>query len=146
MNAIYNLFNMGNSQSCIKKNNFEDIQEMQSESILINTLSQTEQVCLIKKTLPIDKEEQTINTLLKNYKKQKIYIYGKNSNDESIYKKYEQILSLGLTEVFVYPGGLFEWLLLQDIYGEELFPTTKKDLDILKYKPISYNKLKYLEN
>ena len=90
-----------------------------------------------KNTLPIDKEEVN-KFFIKNYKKQKIYIYGKNSNDESIYKKYEQILSLGLTEVFVYPGGLFEWLLLQDIYGDELFPTNKKELDILKYKPISF--------
>ena len=39
--------------------------------------------------------------------------------------------------VFIYSGGMFEWLCLQDIYGNELFPTTKKELDILKYKPIS---------
>jgi hypothetical protein len=25
--------------------------------------------------------------------------------------------------------------MLQDIYGEKDFPTTKKELDILKYKP-----------
>jgi hypothetical protein len=25
--------------------------------------------------------------------------------------------------------------MLQDIYGENEFPTTKKELDILKYKP-----------
>ena len=31
-------------------------------------------------------------------------------------------------------GGLFEWLCLQDIYGFEDFPTTKKELDILKFK------------
>ena len=146
MNTIYNLFNMGSGQSCVKKINYEDIQEFSKEYILINTLNPNEQECLIKNTLPIDKEEQLINSLLKNYKKQKIYIYGKNSNDESIYKKYEQILSLGLTEVYVYPGGLFEWLLLQDIYGDELFPTNKKELDILKYKPVSFNKLKYLQN
>jgi hypothetical protein len=29
---------------------------------------------------------------------------------------------------------MFEWLLLQDIYGKELFPTTKKELDLLRYK------------
>lgn len=146
MNTIYNLLNMGASQSSIRKINFEDIQDSSNEFILINTLSPNEQDCLIKNTINIDKEEETINSLMKNYKKQRIYIYGKNSNDESIYKKYEQILSLGLTEVFVYPGGLFEWLLLQDIYGDDIFLTTKKELDILKYKPISYNKLKYLQN
>ena len=65
----------------------------------------------------------------------KIVIYGKNSNDEKLYNKYNQLISLGFYNVYVYPGGLFEWLMLQDIYGEKEFPTTKKELDILKYKP-----------
>ena len=56
--------------------------------------------------------------------------------DASTTKKYEQLISLGLKNVYVYGGGLFEWLLLQDIYGDESFPTTSKDLDILKYRPI----------
>ena len=30
---------------------------------------------------------------------------------------------------------MFEWLLLQDIYGAEDFNTTQDELDILKYKP-----------
>jgi len=42
---------------------------------------------------------------------------------------------LGFTNVYVYPGGIFEWLLLQDIYGENEFPTTKIEIDILKFKP-----------
>ena len=29
---------------------------------------------------------------------------------------------------------MFEWLLLQDIYGYDNFPTTIKELDILKYR------------
>ena len=29
---------------------------------------------------------------------------------------------------------MFEWLMLQDIYGKDLFPTTKKEVDLLKYK------------
>ena len=37
----------------------------------------------------------------------------------------------------LYIGGLFEWLLLQDIYGDDEFKTTKKELDILKFKPQS---------
>jgi hypothetical protein len=44
-------------------------------------------------------------------------------------------LSLGFYNIFVYTGGMFEWLLMQDIYGKELFPTTKKEVDLLKYKP-----------
>ena len=54
--------------------------------------------------------------------------------DDSIVRKYNQLTGLGLINVVVYPGGLFEWLLLQDIYGNDSFPTTKKELDILKYK------------
>ena len=73
-------------------------------------------------------------------------IYGKNTNDEAIIKKYNQLMQLGFKNVYIYPGGLFEWLLLQDIYGNELFPTTKKELDILKYKPISRFNTYYLTN
>ena len=146
MELFYKLFNMGAQQSSIKKINFEDIQEVINDCVLISTLPENQQNCLIKNTLTAEKETQLINHLLKYYKQQKIYIYGKNANDESIYKKYEQIMSLGLTEVYVYPGGLFEWLLLQDIYGDDSFPTTKKELDILKYKPVSYFSVKYLQN
>jgi hypothetical protein len=49
-------------------------------------------------------------------------------------KKYDQIKKLG-GNAYVYPGGLFEWLLLQDIYGMDEFPTSKKVGDMLKYKP-----------
>ena len=48
------------------------------------------------------------------------------------------IKKLGLKNIYIYSGGLFEWLLLQDIYGEDEFPTTSKELDILKFKPVKY--------
>ena len=48
MNTIYNLFSMGSGNSCVKKINYEDIQEFTKECILINTLSRSEQDCLIK--------------------------------------------------------------------------------------------------
>ena len=38
MNAIYNLFNMGSGHSCVKKINYEDIQEFTKECILINKI------------------------------------------------------------------------------------------------------------
>ena len=74
-----------------------------------------------------------INHLLKTNKNVNIIIYGMNCNDESIYKKYSQLMNLGFVNIGVYVGGMFEWLLLQDVYGEELFPTTSKELDILKF-------------
>jgi hypothetical protein len=76
----------------------------------------------------------------------RIIIYGKNSNDEKIYKKYQQLVSLGFTNVYVYVGGMFEWLLLQDIYGGELFPTTSNELDILKYKSHRIFDVQYIQN
>ena len=129
---------MGNSQSSSIKINFEDIQYIIKNPeghILINTLSSSEQNCLITNTININNEENIINNLIiKGFKNIKIIIYGKNSNDEKIYNKYNQLTSLGFYNVYIYSGGLFEWLMLQDIYGEKEFPTTKKELDILKYK------------
>jgi hypothetical protein len=129
---------MGNSQSSIKIS-YEDIQYIIKNPeghILINTLPSNEQNCLIVNTMNINNEETIINNLLKRGLKDiKIIIYGKNSNDEKMYNKYNQLNSLGFYNVYIYTGGLFEWLMLQDIYGEKDFPTTKKELDILKYKP-----------
>ena len=48
--------------------------------------------------------------------------------------------------VYLYLGGLFEWLLLQDIYGFDDFPTTSRQLDILKYKPGQKLNISYIEN
>ncbi|GAG01062.1 unnamed protein product, partial [marine sediment metagenome] len=68
-------------------------------------------------------------------------------NDEKIYKKYTQLINLGFTNIFLYTGGLFEWLCLQDIYGEDSFPTTSKELDILKYKsPSKFSNYSLLTN
>ena len=127
---------MGSSQS-INKINFEDIQTIIREQkyILINTLDITEQSCLIPYTIAPHDEVETLNNLLKyNKKNAQIIIYGKNSNDEKIYSKYNQLINLGFYNIFLYTGGLFEWLMLQDIYGFDEFPTTKKELDFLKYK------------
>lgn len=130
---------MGNSQSSSIKINYEDIQFITKNPeghLLINTLSTSEQVCLIINTININNEENVINTCIKRGMKDiKIVIYGKNSNDDKIYNKYNQLTSLGFYNVYIYTGGLFEWLMLQDIYGEKEFPTTSKELDILKYKP-----------
>jgi hypothetical protein len=103
---------------------------------LINTLPAGEQDCLISNTLPADREETVVNEMLTQYQKdeRKIIVYGKNSTDTSVDRKYRQLVSLGIGQVFVYYGGLFEWMLLQDIYGEREFPTTRKVVDILKYR------------
>lgn len=136
-----NLFNylMGNTQS-IRKVNYEDVQALQKKTIkglLINTLNADVQSCLINGTVQINQEEKIINELITSNPDIYVVIYGKNSNDESIYKKYKQLSDLGFSNVRLYIGGLFEWLLLQDIYGNDDFKTTNDELDILKYKPQS---------
>jgi hypothetical protein len=134
---MFTLFQSSSNNS--KKITFEDIQyaiKHKDDFIIINTLSVTEQNCLILNTIPYDTEERVMNELLNNYttKEKRIIIYGKNTNDDTVEKKQIQIRGLGFTEVYVYMGGMFEWMLLQDIYGHSEFPTTSKVLDILKYR------------
>jgi hypothetical protein len=140
---------MGNKMSTSIKINYEDIQHILKHPeghLLINTLSETEQECLISNTMNIKNEENIINSCIKNGRKDiKIIIYGKNCNDEKTFNKYNQLTSLGFYNVYIYVGGLFEWLMLQDIYGEKEFPTTKKELDILKYKPYKVLNVPLLE-
>ena len=128
---------MGNTTS-INKINFEDVQFLINNTekyILINTLPEKEQDCLLPKTITPQKEIDVINNLIRNGEKNiKIIIYGKNCNDDKIHKKYNQLQNLGFYNSYIYTGGLFEWLLLQDIYGEKDFPTTKKERDILRFK------------
>jgi len=128
---------MGNSQS-IPKINFEDVQTASKHPelyLLINTLPIYEQDCLILNSIHASQEELVMNKHLKFKSSVSIIIYGKNSNDDALYRKYQQLLQLGFSNVYVYLGGLFEWLLLQDVYGAIDFPTTSQQLDILKYKP-----------
>ena len=129
------------SSNSINKVSFEDLQYAilhPEQYIIINTLPINDQKCLIKNTLDYDQEETIVNNLLINYeyKSKHIIIYGKNCNDISSENKYFQIIKLGFKYVYLYPGGLFEWLTLQDIYGTDEFSTTSYTLDILKYKPI----------
>ena len=127
---------MGNNAS-FQKVNFENIQEIlktTSGYVLINTLPSNQQDCLIPTTILASDEETIINKHLNNKNKNiKIIIYGKNCSDSTLNKKYTQLQSLGFLNIYIYIGGMFEWLLLQDIYGQTEFPTTSNQLDILKY-------------
>ena len=125
--------------SRIKKVNFEDIQyaiQHPNEFILINTLSMEEQDCLILGTILAYQEENIINEIITrmDIPDKRVIIYGRNASDYSPETKYNQLYKLGIPDISVYSGGLFEWLLLQDIYGIKAFPTTKKNVDLLRYK------------
>lgn len=120
---------------------FEDVKYAirHTEYFIINTLSVREQECLIFGTIPSDKEEQILNQWIENgeLSKYRFIVYGKNASDETAKTKYDQLKSFGLNG-YIYAGGLFEWLLLQDIYGFSEFPTTSVCKDLLKYRePIS---------
>ena len=121
----------------IKNINFEDMQFAigeQGKTLIINTLDAQQQNCLIAGTLAIDHEVEVLNTYLKKNIDVRIIIYGMNETDQTCVKKYEQLIKLGFYNVYIFSGGVFQWLLLQDIYGTELFPTTATKVDLLKYK------------
>ena len=155
---------MGSNHSK-NKINYEDVQDACKNALnnknsnnnnnngkkyaIINTMDRNWQSCLIQSTVSIQEEEEMMNGILNNNNKYSndvtVIVYGTNSNDETIYSKYEQLVKLGIKNVFIYTGGMFEWLLLQDIYGRDLFPTTSRELDILKYKPRKQLNVLYID-
>lgn len=122
---------MGNAM----KNKYVNFEFLAKNDIcLINTFPVDDQDCLIKGTVLADKETELINSFLSNGSFEKlIVVYGKNHHDVTVTAKHEQLVKLGFHNAFMYSGGLFEWLLLQDVYGASEFPTTKGE-DLLKYK------------
>lgn len=140
---------MGNSQT-IRRINFEDMQTaIQNPELylIVNTLPYDEQKCLIINTISVTQEEDIINKHMKLHNMDiRIIIYGKNCNDELVNHKYKQFLSLGFYNIYIFSGGLFEWLMLQDIYGTDIFLTTQKEHDLLKFKPRSMLNIALIEN
>jgi len=129
----------GKSSDRINRVGFEDVLyaiKNPASYYLINTLPSTDQDCLIYTTLTYEKEESRINEILNSYQTntKKIIVYGKNGCDDTIYQKYIQLRKLGIENVYIYVGGLFEWVLLRDVYGTTMFRTTNEPDDILKYR------------
>jgi rhodanese-related sulfurtransferase len=130
---------MGNT--LYTKISFEDVSfaiENPTSFMLINTLPVTQQHCLIKNTISSSNEETIVNHYLTSNKNINIIVYGRNSNDNDIEKKCNQLIQLGFKNVYGYTGGLYQWLLHQDIYGEENFPTTTRCDDMLLYKETNH--------
>ena len=120
---------------------FEDVQFAQHTHVIIITLPLSRQQYLIENTVNCHEEIQVVEHAIKH--KKPIIVYGLNCNDPTIYKKYDQIKKLG-GHVFLYTGGLFEWMLLQDIYGHTHFKTTNKTNDVLQFKPNNVLNIKYI--
>lgn len=126
-------YTMGNGISNLI--NFELLKEMQKEgATIIHTMDENEKV-LILGTVVAEKESEKINKMMsKNDYEKDIIIYGRNCHEyENLLKKQKQMASLGFKNIFIYLGGMFEWLLLQDVYGSKEFPTEKKG-EILDFK------------
>lgn len=134
----YNLYSYKDVQKCIEIG--------EDKCIIINTLDETKQQCLIRNTCSITSEEDAVNYFLHKDKSIIICIYGKHSSDIKVFEKYDQIKKLGFTNVYIYVGGLFEWLCLQDIYGSSYFPTTFIPKEILDYSPdiINSRQIRYM--
>ena len=98
-----------------------------SYTILLNTLPSNQQQYLVRGTIACEREETYMNELIKggvaSLDKYTIILYGKHGTDETPISKRTQLMNLGFTRVYVYAGGLFEWSLLQEVYGTEHFPT-----------------------
>jgi hypothetical protein len=112
----------------------EEEHEQLCEPILITTIpisfingnEKMGQFPLIEGTLAPEREEAYINELLETLDAQTlselvIIIYGLNSMDKTVMEKAKQMMSLGFSSVCIYPGGMFEWCLLQDVYGKKEF-------------------------
>ena len=130
---------MGNNLTIFRVN-FEKVKDIINDNnyIIISTLPQNKQDILIKNTISIHDEETIINNLLRTNKNKKILIYAENSSDVSLVNKYNQLNKLGFNNIFLYIGGLFEWLLLNEVYGNDQFEIFNKSnaiiIDILKFK------------
>jgi len=129
---------MGQIYSNFTHINYKELQsKVGSSIILLNTLSIDNQHYLIKGTLSASTEAVIMNDHLKKNRNIEIIVYGRDHYDTSVITKYNQLKKLGFTNVTIYFGGLFEWSLLQDIYGNTNFQTDgsiKDPLQISKYK------------
>ena len=115
--------------------NYHQLQDrMKNDVVLINTMPITRQECLIKGTLKATHEVEYMNKLLKNNKNKEIIIYGIHHTDLSVITKYNQLKKLGFKNVHIYFGGMYEWLLLQEVFGVINFQTDGFITNIVDYK------------
>lgn len=123
----------GSTGNIIPKVGFDDIlywikqpKSISEYFILINTMPPIDQDFLIRSTVSYQVEESRINEILDDFRKDlnqyTIIVYGRNSVDDTVDKKYHQLIKLGFRNVYVYYGGMFEWIMLQDVFGEDYFP------------------------
>jgi hypothetical protein len=119
----------------IERNAKERVDSTKWEPLLITTIPITFMtshvkrggIPLIEGTVAPEREEAYINELLDTLDSGAIgdllvVVYGQNAMDKSVIEKARQLKSFGFSNVCIYPGGMFEWCLLQDVYGNKEFP------------------------
>ena len=113
---------------------YEVKDRMKHDIVLLNTMKTERQDCLIKGTVKAIFEEDYMNKLLKTNKNKEIILYGLHHTDLSVIKKYNQLKKLGFKNVHIYFGGMYEWLLLQEVFGTINFEIDGSLKDIVEYK------------
>ena len=124
---------MGNTISSVpvlERATFDDLTN--ASYLIINVLNDTEQDVLIQGTVPCTEEVVQVEKAIQE--KRVIIIYGRNNHDDKVWIKHAQLKKLG-GKAKVYVGGLFEWILLQELYGNERFPLTSYKFDPYQYSP-----------
>lgn len=114
----------------LERATFDDVSD--PRYLLINVLSENEQDVLIQGTVSCTDEVAGVEKAIQE--KKGIIVYGRNNHDDRVWVKYTQLKKLG-GKPKVYVGGLFEWILLQELYGNERFPLTSYKFDPYQYSP-----------
>jgi len=113
---------------------YEVKEKINKDVVFINTMPIDRQYCLIKGTIKASIEEEYMNKLLKTNKNKEIILYGIHHTDVTVIKKYNQLKKLGFKNVYIYFGGMHEWLLLQEIFDIINFETDGSIKNIVDYK------------
>ena len=124
--SLYSLhckYNIIQDYVCIPENYCIEFGE---KIYLITVMNKNDTKKFIKGTTPVNEEESIINQVIKQNKMDEvtIIIYGKDACDQRVYTKAKQMLELGFKRTRIYTGGMFEWSLLLELYGDENFPTS----------------------
>ena len=116
---------MGNSTSSALVN-YEKIQQSKANNNVLIHIMEDDQKLMILGSLTAYTETTKVNDMIsRNEYETEIMIYGRNDHDyDKLITKHKQLKSLGFKHVYIYLGGMFELLLLQDVYGFKEFPTT----------------------
>ena len=106
---------------------------------LFNALPSSYTNCNIKNTITKNNSLKIIKNLVKS--KDIIIVYCANSTCKASHEFIKNNLK-GFKNVYLYSGGLYEWLLLQNYYGKDKFGTTGK-CKIEKFKDYKHLPKKY---